>query len=56
MRRALDYTKMLDALLISHCEDEDLVGSGVMHEGLVSTQLGLAGMPSQGEKLLTRYP
>ncbi|NLT95793.1 MAG: dihydroorotase [Clostridia bacterium] len=52
MRRALDYAKMLDALLISHCEDEDLVGSGVMHEGLVSTQLGLAGIPSQAEEII----
>lgn len=52
MRRALDYGKMLDALLISHCEDEDLVGSGVIHEGLVSTQLGLAGIPSQGEEII----
>ncbi|KJS83733.1 MAG: dihydroorotase [Peptococcaceae bacterium BICA1-8] len=52
MRRALDYAKMLDLLIISHCEDEDLVGSGVMHEGLVSTQLGLAGIPREAEDII----
>ena len=52
MRRALDYTKMLDLLLISHCEDTELAGAGVMHEGLVSTQLGLAGIPPQAEEII----
>ena len=27
MRRAMDYSKALDGLLISHCEDEDLLGT-----------------------------
>jgi len=52
MRRALDYAKMLDLLIISHCEDEDLIGEGVMHEGLISTQLGLAGIPPAGEEII----
>ncbi|MGI6225852.1 MAG: dihydroorotase [Peptococcales bacterium] len=52
MRRAMDYAKMMDLLLISHCEDEDLVGLGVMHEGLVSTQLGLAGIPPEAEEII----
>lgn len=52
MRRALDYAKMLDLLIITHCEDVDLGGSGVMHEGLVSTKLGLAGIPKEAEEII----
>lgn len=52
MRRALDYAKMLDLLLISHCEDHDLAGTGVMHEGLVSTKLGLPGIPKEAEEII----
>lgn len=52
MRRAMDYSKALDGLLISHCEDEDLLGSGVVNEGVVSTELGLAGIPNEVEDLI----
>lgn len=52
MRRALDYSKIFDGLLISHCEEENLRGAGVMHEGLVSTELGLAGIPNAVEDLM----
>lgn len=51
-RRALDYSKMVDGLLISHCEDDALKGSGVMNEGFVSTELGLAGIPNEVEDLI----
>ncbi|MFC2150023.1 dihydroorotase [Calditrichota bacterium] len=51
MRNALEYTKMFNAVMIEHCEDRDLVGSGVMHEGETSTQLGLPGWPSIGEEV-----
>ena len=52
MRRAMDYSKALNGLLISHCEDEDLLGSGVMNEGIVSTELGLGGIPNAVEDLI----
>lgn len=52
MRRAMDYSKALDGLLISHCEDEDLLGSGVVNEGIISTELGLAGIPNEVEDLV----
>ena len=52
LRRAMDYSKALDGLLISHCEDEDLLGSGVVNEGIVSTDLGLAGIPNEVEDLI----
>ncbi len=38
--------------MISHCEEEELRGAGVMNEGLVSTELGLAGIPNAVEDLL----
>ena len=52
MRRALDYSKIVDGLLISHCEEENLRGAGVMNEGLVSTELGLKGIPNAVEDLM----
>ncbi|MBR2834427.1 MAG: dihydroorotase [Coriobacteriales bacterium] len=51
MRIAMDYISQFDAVAISHCQDEFLVGSGVVNEGVVSTRLGLAGWPAQGEEI-----
>ena len=44
MRAALQYASMFAKPIIDHCEDKDLVGSGVMHAGYWSTKLGLPGM------------
>jgi dihydroorotase len=52
MRRAMEYARMLGVPVISHCEDETLAGSGVMHEGLVSTRLGLRGIPAAAEEVM----
>ncbi|MEK7449109.1 MAG: dihydroorotase [Planctomycetota bacterium] len=52
MRRALEYSKMFNRPIISHCENKDLVGAGVMNEGLVSLELGLAGMPAIAEEIM----
>lgn len=52
MRRAMDYSKACDGLIISHCEDESLLGNGVMNEGIVSTELGLPGTPNEVEDLI----
>jgi dihydroorotase len=52
MRRALEYAGMFDLPIISHCEDLDLAGDGVMHEGRVSTRLGLSGIPSEAEEVI----
>ncbi|MGQ9920786.1 MAG: dihydroorotase [Desulfobacca sp.] len=49
MRRALEYAHTFGLLVISHAEDLDLAGGGVMHEGLVSLQLGLRGIPAAAE-------
>ena len=52
MRRALEYSKMFDKPVIDHCEDMDLVKTGVMNEGRVSIVLGLPGMPKIAEEII----
>ncbi|MDD5687205.1 MAG: dihydroorotase [Elusimicrobia bacterium] len=52
MRRALEYTKMLDLTLISHCEDTNLSANGEINEGYISTVLGLKGIPKQAEEIM----
>lgn len=51
MRRVMDYAKMFDKTIMSHCQDESLVGGGQVNEGPVSTRLGLAGWPAAGEEV-----
>src|SRR5687767_2536278 len=51
MRKALQYCKMFDALIMQHCEEPTLSG-GSMHAGLVSTALGLGGIPAEAEQLM----
>lgn len=52
MRRALEYAKMFNLPVISHCEDLNLSTGGVMNEGFTSTVLGLKGMPRQAEEIM----
>ena len=52
MRRALEYAKIFGRPLIQHAEDPMLVAGGVMHEGLISTTLGLRGIPGEAESVL----
>jgi len=52
MRRALEYARMFQLPVLDHCQDYNLVGKGVMHEGHWSTLLGLPGWPSAGEELI----
>lgn len=52
MRLALEYAKLTGFPIISHCEDSDLAGEGVMHKGLVSARLGLRGIPSCSESIM----
>ena len=49
MRQALQYQRLAGLVLALHEEDPALSGDGVMHEGVVSTTLGLAGIPSVSE-------
>ena len=52
MRRALEYARAFGLPLTVHEEDLGLVGKGVMHEGAVSTRLGLYGIPGQAEEVM----
>jgi dihydroorotase len=52
MRNALEYSKMFDLPVISHCEEPNLSSGGVMHEGFVSTELGMCGIPSIAEEIM----
>ena len=42
MRRALEYASIFGLPIIDHCEDPSLSHDAVMHEGWVSTRLGLS--------------
>ncbi len=52
MRKALEYCTMWDMPVLSHSEDVRLAAKGVMHEGLVSTELGLPGKPAAAEEVM----
>ena len=49
MKEALEKSKEQNILVICHCEDKSLVKGGVMNLGLISTQLGLRGIPKESE-------
>ena len=51
MRHAMEYADMFGMLVISHCEDLNLVAGGSMNEGFVSTRLGLKGIPNAAEEV-----
>jgi dihydroorotase len=51
MRKALQYARMFDTVLMQHCEEHAL-GGGCMHAGVVSTSLGLPGIPAEAEQLM----
>ena len=52
MRRAVEYVRMVGVPVLDHCQDYNLVGNGVVHEGYWSTLLGLPGWPAAGEEAI----
>ena len=52
MRQALQYQRVAGGLLALHEEDPALSGNGAMHEGAISTMLGLDGIPSISESTM----
>jgi dihydroorotase len=52
MRRALEYARMFDLVVMDHCQDYSMVSDGVVHEGYWSAALGLRGWPALGEELI----
>jgi len=51
-RRALEYSKTWGKIVVSHSEDQILAKNGVMNEGLLSTKLGLRGIPREAENIM----
>ncbi len=52
MRRAMEYARAFDIPVVDHCEDLHLSEGGCMNEGLISTELGLPGIPSAAEDVM----
>lgn len=48
---ALQYVQDFDGIVIAFCQDSNLKGSGIANEGIVSTKLGMKGIPALGEEL-----
>jgi dihydroorotase len=53
MQRALQYTRMIDVVIMQHCQDPDLFG-GAMNSGAVAVRLGLKGIAASGEEIMLR--
>lgn len=51
LKIALQYTQDFDGLVIAYSQDDKIKGKGVVHEGIVSTRLGLKGIPALAEEL-----
>jgi dihydroorotase len=51
MRQALDYSRTSELPIIDHCEDKTLTKGGQMNEGIISTKLGLQGIPNAAEEI-----
>ena len=52
MRRAMEYARAFDLPVIDHCEDLTLSEGGMIHEGRISTELGLSGIPAAAEEVM----
>lgn len=51
LKIALQYTQDFDGIVIAFAQDEKIKGNGVANEGVVSTRLGLKGIPNLAEEL-----
>ncbi len=49
LRRAFEHARLFGMPVVQHCEDPSLSGGAPMHEGAVSTRLGLPGQPAIAE-------
>ncbi len=52
MKRALNYVKSFNGLIIQHAEEPELSDGGMVNEGEVSTRMGLTGIPSYSEAMI----
>ena len=51
LKIALQYTQDFNGLVIAYSQDSNIKGQGVVNEGIVSTRLGLKGIPNLAEEL-----
>jgi dihydroorotase len=51
LKIALQYAQDFNGLVITYCQDSNIKGHGVANEGIVSTRLGLKGIPALAEEL-----
>jgi dihydroorotase len=52
--KALQYIKAFDGVLIQVPVDKTIGAGGLMHEGIISTQLGLPGIPALAEEIMIK--
>ena len=52
MSRIMNSAYDLNSLIIQHAEDFDLSENGMMNDGIISTKLGLQGIPDVAEKII----
>lgn len=52
LMRSLQYVKKFDGLIINHPFNRSVAAGGQLHEGEVSTMLGIKGIPSLAEELM----
>jgi len=52
MSRIMNSASDLNSLIIQHAEDRDLSENGMMNDGIISTKLGLQGIPDVAEKII----
>jgi dihydroorotase len=52
LKIGLQYVQDFDGLIIAYCQEDKIKGSGVVNEGIVSTRLGLKGIPNVAEELI----
>ncbi|RKS02682.1 dihydroorotase family protein [Flavobacterium sp. 102] len=52
LKIGLQYTQDFDGLVMAYCQDDNIKGNGVANEGIVSTRLGLKGIPNLAEELM----
>ena len=50
--KALQYVKAFDGIIVQLPDDKSINPHGLMHEGIVSTQIGLPGKPAMAEELI----
>lgn len=52
MLKAMEYVKAFDGVLLQLPEDTSIAAGGLMHEGIVSTRLGMPGVPAEAETII----